>query len=210
MLDPVVANVRLTRVLIDGGSSLNLLFMSTLKKMGLYITDMLTPRKVPFYGIVLGNSATPLRSVTLLVTFGTMENYRTEYIKFEIANFESSYHTIPGRPALAKFMVVPHYVYLLLKMLGKSGVLTFYGDLKKSYDCDQEVIEYGSTTRVPDSLSEVLTVTQQLSQSGLEIPTKKANQSKVQTTGDIVLKAIQLQESDSSEVALISMGLSDK
>jgi hypothetical protein len=44
----------------------------------------------------------------------------------------------------------------------------------------------------------------------LEIPTKKANQSKVQTTGDIVLKAIQLQESDSSEVALISMGLSDK
>jgi hypothetical protein len=150
----VVANVRLTRVLIDGGSSLNLLFMSTLKKMGLYITDMLTPRKVPFYGIVLGNSATPLRSVTLLVTFGTMENYRTEYIKFEIANFESSYHTIPGRPALAKFMVVPHYVYLLLKMLGKSGVLTFYGDLKKSYDCDQEVIEYGSTTRVPDSLSE--------------------------------------------------------
>jgi hypothetical protein len=33
-------------------------------------------------------------------------------------------------------MVVPHYVYLLLKMLGKIGVVTFRGDLKKSYDCD--------------------------------------------------------------------------
>jgi hypothetical protein len=63
-------------------------------------------------------------------------NYRTEYIKFEVADFESLYHAILGRPALAKFMAVLHYVYLLLKMLGKTGVLTFHGDLKKSYDCD--------------------------------------------------------------------------
>jgi hypothetical protein len=74
MLDPVVASVRLTRVLIDGGSSLNLLFMSTLKKIGLDIIDMLTPSKAPFYGIVPGISATPLGSVTLLVTFGMREN----------------------------------------------------------------------------------------------------------------------------------------
>jgi hypothetical protein len=74
--------------------------------------------------------------VTLPVTFGTRENYRTEYIKFEVANFESSYLAILGRPTLAKFMAVAHYVYLLLKMLGKSGMLTFRGDLKKSYDSD--------------------------------------------------------------------------
>jgi hypothetical protein len=56
--------------------------------------------------------------VVLPVTFGMKYNYRTEYIKFEMANFESSYHAILGRPALAKFMAVPHYVYLLLKMPG--------------------------------------------------------------------------------------------
>jgi hypothetical protein len=39
-------------------------------------------------------------------------------------------------------MAVPHYVYLLHKMPGKTGVLTFRGDLKKFYDCDQEAIEY--------------------------------------------------------------------
>jgi hypothetical protein len=44
------------------------------------------------------------------------DNYRMEYIKFEVADFESLYHAILGRPALAKFMVMPHYVYLLLKM----------------------------------------------------------------------------------------------
>ncbi|XP_025813133.1 uncharacterized protein LOC112890458 [Panicum hallii] len=151
VLDPVVASVRLTRVLIDGRSGLNLLFTGTLKKIELDIIDMLTPSKSPFYSIVLGNSATPLGSVTLAVTFRTRENYKTNYIKFEVANFESSNHAILGRPALAKFMAVPHYVYQLLKMPGKHGVLSFRGDLKKSYAYDQEAIEYPSTTRMPDA-----------------------------------------------------------
>jgi hypothetical protein len=112
VLDLVVTSIRLTRVLIDGGSGLNLLFTSNLKKMGLDITDMLTPSKSPFYIIITGNSATPLGMVALPVTFDTWENYRTEYIKFDLANFKSSYHAILGRPALAKFMAVPHYVYL--------------------------------------------------------------------------------------------------
>jgi hypothetical protein len=120
-LDPVVAGSQLTRVLIDDGSDLKLLFAITLKKMGLDISKMLTPSKAPFYCIIQGNTATPFGSVTLPVTFGTKENYRTEYIKFEVADFESSYHAILGRPVLAKFMAVPHYVYLLLKMLGKTG-----------------------------------------------------------------------------------------
>jgi hypothetical protein len=69
--------------------------------------------------------------VVLPVTFGTKDNYRTEYIKFEVADFDSSYHAIIGRLALAKFVAVPHYVYLLLKMPSKTGVLTLHGDLKK-------------------------------------------------------------------------------
>jgi hypothetical protein len=120
VLDPVVAEVRLTKVLIDGGSGLNLIFASTLRKMGLDFSDMLVPSKSPFYGIVPGNTAHPLGMVVLPVTFGTRENYRTEFIKFEVANFESSYHAILGCPALNIFMVVPHYVYLLLKMPGLS------------------------------------------------------------------------------------------
>jgi hypothetical protein len=52
VLDPVVAEVRLTKVLINGGSGLNLIFASTLRKMGLDNTDMLVPSKSPFYGIV--------------------------------------------------------------------------------------------------------------------------------------------------------------
>jgi hypothetical protein len=166
VLDPVVAEVKLTRVLIDGGSGLNLIFTSTLKKMGLDLTNNLVLSKAPFYGIVPGNAAHPLGTVILPVTFGTRENYRTEFIKFEVANFESSYHAILGRLTLTKFMAVPHYVYLLLKMPGRSGVLTLQGDLKKSYDCNQEAIQYASTSRVLDASGEVLAAAQQLSQAG--------------------------------------------
>jgi hypothetical protein len=106
VLDPVVVEVRLTKVLINGGSGLNLIFASTLRKMGLDFTDMLVPRKSPFYDIVPGNAAHPLGMVVLPITFGTRENYRTNFIKFEVANFESSYHAILGRPALASLSEV--------------------------------------------------------------------------------------------------------
>jgi hypothetical protein len=94
-LKPVVAGSRLNKVLIDGGSGLNVLLTKTLKKMKLDITHMLTKSTSPFYGIVPGNVAIPLGSVVLPVTFGdSRENYHTEYIKFEVADFETSYHAI--------------------------------------------------------------------------------------------------------------------
>jgi hypothetical protein len=110
-----------------------------------------------------------------------------------VANFESSYHAILGRPALAKFMAVSHYVYVLLKMPGKIGVLTFPGNLKKSYDCDQEAIEYASTTLMAEPSAKVFVATQQLSQSEMVILTKKSSQSTVKlNTNDIGMKFIQL------------------
>jgi hypothetical protein len=68
--------------------------------MKLDITHMLTKSTSPFYGIIPGNVAIPLGSVVLPVTFGeASENYRTEYIKFEVADFETSYHAILSRTA---------------------------------------------------------------------------------------------------------------
>jgi hypothetical protein len=78
ILKPVVVGSKLNKVLIDGGSGLNVLFTKTLKKMKLDITYMLTKSNTPFYGIVPGNGAIPLGSVVLPVTFGeSRDNYRT-------------------------------------------------------------------------------------------------------------------------------------
>jgi hypothetical protein len=124
VLDLTIAGMTITNVLIDGGARLNIIFLDTLRKMGLELTRMITPTSVSFYGIVPGKAAMPLKQITLPVTFGTPANYCTEFIKFEVADFESSYHAILGRPALAKFMAIPHYSYLLLKMPGPNGVLS--------------------------------------------------------------------------------------
>jgi hypothetical protein len=67
----------------------------------------------------------------------------------------TSYHAILGRPAIAKFMAVPHYTYLVLKMPSPAGVLSLQGDLKISHDCDTEAVEIASTNQVPNAMMEV-------------------------------------------------------
>jgi hypothetical protein len=60
----------------------------------------------------------PLGYIYMSVTFETLENYETEFLRFEVARFDCGYNTIIRRPRLAKFMAIPHYPYMILKMSG--------------------------------------------------------------------------------------------
>jgi hypothetical protein len=55
-----------TKVLMDRGSGLNILYASTLDKMGI----PRQPSKALFYGIMPGKEAMPLGRIWLNVTFG--------------------------------------------------------------------------------------------------------------------------------------------
>ena len=48
------------------------------------------------------------------------------------------YHAILVHPTFARFMAVPHYAYLMLKMPGPKGVITVKGDFNRSDRCDKE------------------------------------------------------------------------
>jgi hypothetical protein len=52
-----------------------------------------------------------------------------------------AYNAFLGRPALTKFMAIPHYACLVLKMLGPSSVISIKGDIKQAYDYDRESCE---------------------------------------------------------------------
>jgi hypothetical protein len=211
VLKPVVAGSKLNKVLIDGGSGLNVLFTMTLKKMKLDITRMLTKSTSPFYGIVSGNTAIPLGSVVLPVTFEeTRENYHTEYIKFEVADFETSYHAILGRPTIAKFMAVPHYTYLVLKMLSPAGVLSLQRDLKISFDCDTEAVELAATNQVPNAMMEIYAASKKLAPSELNIPEKSDKANKPQPAEEVQVKTIDLGTGESSKTTTIGAGLDPK
>jgi hypothetical protein len=47
-----------------------------------------------------------------------------------------------GRPCYAKFMAVPNYTYLKLKMSGPKGIITVGSTYRHAYECDVECVEY--------------------------------------------------------------------
>jgi hypothetical protein len=112
--------------------------------------------------------------------YRSFKNYRTEYIKFEVADFETSYHAILGRAAIAKFMAVPHYIYLVLKIPSPVGVLSLQGDLKISFDCDTEAVELAATNQVPNTMMEIYAASKKLAPTELEIPEKTDTANKPQ------------------------------
>jgi hypothetical protein len=123
-----------SRVLIDGGSNINLLYRSSMEKLGIPVAQ-LKPSRLTFHGVVPGHSCTPMGRVQLEVFFGEEGNSRHEPIWFEVVDISSPYHALLGRPALAKFMVVPHNAYLKMKLPGPRGVITVSGCFKKSMEC---------------------------------------------------------------------------
>jgi hypothetical protein len=72
------------------------------------------------------------------VQFGTADHLRTDYVNFVVADFEGTYHSILGHPAITKFMVVPHYRYLVLKMPTEKGVLTLKGNVFVAYTYEED------------------------------------------------------------------------
>ena len=132
-------------MLVDVGSALNLLFARALKELGLGITD-LTPSDSSFWGVVPGRASRLLGEITLPVQFSTATNYRVEHINFYVADFDTAYHAILGRPALAKFMAVSHYAYLVLKMPSRVGVLSLRANLSVAYACETESLALAKAT----------------------------------------------------------------
>ena len=124
---------------MDGGSGINILYASTLKSMNVPMSKLRTSH-LEFHGIIPGKKAHSLGMITFSVVFGTPNNFRKEKITFEVVDFPSAYHALLGRPAYAKFMVVPSYVYLKLKMPGPQGVITISGDYKQA----EELLQKGS------------------------------------------------------------------
>jgi hypothetical protein len=122
---------------MDGGSILNLIYTVTLQKIKIPM-DNLLPTETSFDGIVPGKPAYPLGAIHLDVIFGTLSNFRKEKIEFEVVDWPSQYHAILGRPAFARFMAVPHYAYLKLRMPANRGPLMISGSFVRSKNCDKD------------------------------------------------------------------------
>ncbi|XP_066311302.1 uncharacterized protein [Miscanthus floridulus] len=84
----------------------------------------------------------PLRQIDVPITFGDPSNYRIETLTFEVVGFPGTYHAILGRPCYVKFMVVPNYTYLKLKISGPGGVITVSTSIQRAYECEVECYDH--------------------------------------------------------------------
>ena len=202
VVDPLFRTTRLRKVLMDGGSGLNILYVKTLDDMKIDRSEI-KKSGAPFHGVVPGRPARPLGRIALEVTFGTPDNFRTETLTFEVVDFPGSYHAILGRPCYAKFMAVPNYTYLKLKMPGPNGVITVHGSFQHAYLCDVESCELAADQDAAAGL-EVLKATVVES----EPPTRKAAPTAFQSAQDT--KAVSFLPEDPSKTVQIGTALGEK
>jgi hypothetical protein len=195
---------RFSRVLIDDGSSINLLYRSSMEKLGIPLAQ-LKPSWLTFHGIVPGHSCTPLGRVQLEVLFGKKGNNRRVPIWFEVVDISSPYHALLGRPALAKFMAVPHYAYLKMKFPGPRGVIIVSGSFKKSLACAKESSQLAEALVITEEKQQLLHRVELAQQ---DVPVHRSPVEQFKPTDDT--KKILLDESNPTKYVIISAGLSAK
>jgi hypothetical protein len=144
---PVIANMKLHHVLIDGGAGINVISHAAFKQLQI-LGSRLGPSR-PFFGVG-PQPVYPLGSIALPVTFGTEENFRTENVQFDVAEVNLPFNAIIGRPALYRFMAIAHYGYLVLKMPSPAGVLTVWGDRPAALVAVEKLHALAAETARPD------------------------------------------------------------
>jgi hypothetical protein len=88
-----------------------------------------------------------------------------------VADFDTTYHDILGRPALAKFMAIPHYTYLVLKMPTEQGILSLCANLDVTYAYEMESFVFAEAIDISICMQDYLAMAQDIPLQELEIPT---------------------------------------
>ncbi|KAI5014770.1 hypothetical protein ZWY2020_056160 [Hordeum vulgare] len=205
VVDPAVNGFRLRKVLMDGGSGLNIIYVDTLKAMDTPLSR-LSKSNMQFHGVIPRKKAESLGEISLSVVFDNVKIFRKERLTFEVVDFRSSYHTILGRPAYTCFMAHPCYVYLKLKMPGPKGVITLTGDRKVIEECLQQGSKISNE---PVLAAELDGYKKAVDIANLLNSKRPATESAFQSAGE--MKQVQIHPTDSSASKTnISTSLGDK
>ncbi|KAK1667035.1 hypothetical protein QYE76_055194 [Lolium multiflorum] len=105
VVDPIMhgpsSRVRFSKVLVDNGSSINIMYRQTMHTLGI-TQNMLEPSHTTFHGIVPGLSCSPTGKVRVDVLFDCRDNCRVENILFEAdAAFKELKEMLATTPILA-------------------------------------------------------------------------------------------------------------
>jgi hypothetical protein len=110
VVDPVIGNARFSKVLMDKGSSLNILYAHTLRLLGI-VLDQLWPSTTPFHGVTPDKCVQPLGQIDLPVWFGTAANFPKETLNFPKETLTFVVGGVQGRVPCHPWVAVLCQVY---------------------------------------------------------------------------------------------------
>ena len=128
-----VAGTELQRILVDTGSSIDILFKSAIDDMG--ISDLKMERTNTSLKGFGGGRLTPMGVIELPITVGTKPFERTMMLDFVVVEERSPYKMILGRPfmRISQCVMSTHYLVLKYRINGVVGVVK--GDQRMARSC---------------------------------------------------------------------------
>jgi hypothetical protein len=124
-----------TRVLIDDGNQAEILFLSAFNHMG-FDRKQLKEATKPLYGFG-GKRIEPLGSISLTVSFESLQNASTEYVTFNLVDMHYLYNAIFGKGLLNAFEATLHSAYVCLKVPALLGVISIHDSQKDARNIEQ-------------------------------------------------------------------------
>ncbi|KAK8944344.1 hypothetical protein KSP39_PZI008164 [Platanthera zijinensis] len=138
--DPLVINAgigdpcyNIKRILINNGSSVDVLFSTTLQSMNIS-TQRLTQATRPVYGFD-NHPVQVLGMITLPVTMGEFPRQVTHEIQFVVVDSSSAYNAIFGRPIQTIFKAIPSIPHLAMKFPTPGGIGVVRGNQEAANNC---------------------------------------------------------------------------
>ena len=129
----IVANKTVHRVLIDNGSSADIIFASAFDKMGIG-REKLELVNTHLRGFS-GEKVLPLGSIQLLLTLGEPPCQATKTARFLIIDAPSAYNMLLGRPSLNAIKAIPSAYHMIIKFPTIHGVGMVRGDQRVAREC---------------------------------------------------------------------------